>query len=216
MLDLLGTPQLYAAGLTLAVIWLVILLQPGIRRLVAIVFQNRAAAWRAQVTLLLQAMFVLSSAILIVRQLGMQTSLAVSVVLLLWLVVASLRSNSALRTGLANLWSRALWEPVSAVVTTIPPVQKATPNAVDSTLPQSVALSTVDQSATPGTVAAKVEPPSPVSVSAPVAAAQVATATPVVVEPILLPLAVKQTPVRKPAPLTRRPTLGKKTTASLL
>ena len=216
MLDLFGNPQLYAAGLTLAVIWLVILLQSGIRRLVAIVLQNRATAWIAPVTILLQAIFVLNSAILIVSRLGMQTSLAVSVVLLLWLVVASLRPDSAVRTGFAKLRSSTLREPDSVVVTTVPPVPNATHPSMASTLSQPAVLSTVEQSATVVTVAPKTEPPSPTPVPMIRATAEVATAKPVMAKPLVLPVAVNQIPTRKPASLTRRPTLGKKTTVGLL
>lgn len=214
----LGVPQLYAAGLTLVVAWLTVTARPIVRRLVSLLLQGRAPAWRDRGTRLLQAVLLVSGLLLIVGWLGARTSLGVLAALLLWLVVVSLRRGNGISAVAATLRNRVLHKTsANTGLPAVPAAQNAPPHAIPSYLSQQAVLSTGDEPAMTVGVATKAEPVVPMLTPASVSRATSAPVAPAAVDASPTPVsAANLRQPRKMVVLTRRPTLGRKTTAGLL
>lgn len=194
--------QWYAAGLTLAVVWLVVTVRPGLRRMVTLLLQARAPTWVESGTLLVQAIVLAGGLSLIVGWLGVNTIIAVCAVLLLWFVVASLWRGRGPTAALARMTPT----PISA---------PSTRNS--SALPTEVMSSVGDATSVANLAEPKVEPAIAALSSMPATEPALVLMTPAPTDLAPSPAVVtKGAPPQQAAALTRRPTLGKKTTTGLL
>lgn len=201
----LNAAQGYAAGLTLALIGLTVILRPGLRRLLTLLLQRRAPAWIEWGTLLVQIIFLSAGLGLIVGWLGVSTVVAVLASLLLWLLVASLRPGRRL-TGWTSL--RTGLKPASQ------------PNLPSTSTTVAPLLAPVATSSEPAPVAVRIEPKAELAIAA-LSATPVPESAVVLMPPLTTDVApaavVTQPKLPRPAvALTRRRALGKKTTTGLL
>lgn len=200
-------PHLYAAGLTLALVWVVVMSRPGVQRLALFLLRGQAVVWCDRVTLLLQAILFTGGAFAIVRWLGTATVLVVLAVPLLWLAILRLRQRPASKTDLTAEHSLPLSTALSETVTPAPKPEPTTGHEHKARQPTAV-LALLE------TTTAVVTAPTTVATPAQLASAT-AEARPVVTQqpPLNMPPLV---PPSKPGPLTHRPKLGKKTVRALL
>lgn len=209
----LGAHQLYAAGLTLILAWLITMARPVAQYVVDLWLPDRAPTWVNWGTLLLQALLLFSGVFFILRWLGMGTILAVAVVLLLYLIAKNMYRSELIRTRVATLRTHTLRRVrPGTVVVTVPP-QHDNASGSDDGVPQPTVLLIASGTAeavevttnAEGVIVAETTPESTVEILTPLTG-NISQPSKVVVRPPRL---------RSPVTLTRRPSLGKKTTAGL-
>lgn len=196
--------QWYAAGLTLAMAGLVVTVQPGLRRIVTFLLQQRAPTWVEPGTMLLQAIVLLGGLIAIIGWFGTNTIVAVFAVLLLWFMGASLRRR--LTTALAGLRLRR--KPATERSTAPAPNRSVSPTPLTAPVGE-LAPAAIS-------VEAKAEPAVAALSSTPATDTAVVLMTPLPTERAPSPVVANLKPPRQAVALTPRPTLGKKTTTGLL
>lgn len=202
----LGAHQLYAAGLTLVVAWVITMARPVARYTVDLWLDQRSPLWVDRATLLLQTIFLFSGVFFILRLLGTRTLLVVLVVLLLCLLAKSMNRSKLITTSVATLRTRTLRKRRPTTVVAVP-LQKVSTNAHDTGVTQQTTLLITSEAAGIVEVALKAEAP---------ADTPVATLLPPTGDISPAPLVVLHRPqIRNPVTLTRRPILGKKTTSGL-
>lgn len=196
----------YAAGLTLAMAGLVVTVQPGLRRIMTLLVQQRTPTWVEPGTVLLQAVVLVSGLIVIIGWFGTNTIMAVFATLLLWFSGISLRYGSQLIAALAGLRPR----PKPATQNSTAPVY--THSEVPS--PLTAPVGELAPAATP--VEGKAEPSIAALSATPTTDTALALMTPLPTDVAPAPTVVTTLkPRRQAVALKPRPPLGKKTTTGL-
>lgn len=203
----LGAYQLYAAGLTLVVAWLITKARPVAQYVVNLWLPNRSPAWVNRGTLLLQALLLCSGVFFILRLLGTDTILVVAVVLLLYLIGKNMYRSKLIRTSVATLRTRTLRKVRPSAVVVPVPMQTAHVNEIDDDVTQQTTLLTASEPTEVVEVATQADPSIDTTVATVIPPTDDISQSPTVV--------LDRPQPRNPVTLTRRPMLGKKTTSGL-